>query len=117
MLAFLIVLENVLAVTAQLCLRRGATRLADAALSPSIVLEPFRNPYIFSGLVFHGIAFFVYVFILSKLRLNVLYPVATGLSILLITLASVVILGERIGIAQVCGILAIAGGIGLVFTS
>jgi multidrug transporter EmrE-like cation transporter len=117
MIALLIVLENILAVAAQLSLRRGAMHLQDATLSVSIVLEPLRNPYILLGLVLHGLSFFLYIFILSKLRLNVLYPVTTGLSILLITILSVWLLGERLGAAQLVGIAAIAGGIGLVFTA
>ena len=117
MIPFLILLENTLAVAAQLSLRRGAARFESAPLSPSIFLEPFRNPYILSGLVLHGISFFVYIFILSKLQLNVLYPVATGLSIVLITILSVVLLGERLSAVQAVGIVAITGGIALVFTT
>jgi len=117
MILFLILIENVLAVSAQLSLRYGAARFEDAPLAPSIFLEPFRNPYILAGLVLHGLSFFVYIFVLSKLRLNVLYPVATGLSIVLITILSVALLGERLSTAQGFGIVAITGGIALVFTT
>ena len=115
MLPLLIVIENALAVAAQLSLRRGATRLASASLTPAIVLEPVGNPYILCGLLLHGASFFLYVFLLSKLRVNVLYPVATGLSIALITVLSVFLLGERLGPWQVVGVTAIVAGIGLVF--
>jgi multidrug transporter EmrE-like cation transporter len=47
----------------------------------------------------------------------VLYPVATGLSIVLITLSSVALLGERLSPTQGLGIAAITGGIALVFAS
>src|SRR6058998_1343023 len=112
MIPLLILLENILAVAAQLSLRHGAARFADQPLAPSILLEPVRNPYILCGLLLHGMSFF-----LSRLRLNVLYPVATGLSIVLITILSVVLLGERLSAAQGVGIAAIAGGIALVFTT
>ncbi len=117
MIALLIFVENVLVVAAQLALRRGAVRLEHVPLAPSIFLEPFRNPYVLSGLLLHGLSFFLYVFILSRLRLNVLYPVATGLSILSITILSVVLFGERLSAPQSLGIGAIAGGIALVFTT
>ena len=117
MIPLLVLVETVLAVAAQLSLRRGALRFANAALAPSILREPFRNPYIFAGLMLHGISFFVYIFILSKLRLNVLYPVATGLSIVLITAFSVLVLGERVSAPQVVGIVAIMGGMALVCTT
>jgi multidrug transporter EmrE-like cation transporter len=117
MLSILILVENLLAVTAQLSLRRGAAQFEGAPLTVSILLAPFTNPYIFSGLVLHGLSFFLYIFILSRLRLNVLYPVATGLSIVLITITSVLLLGEALTTGQAVGIAAIAGGIGLVFAS
>src|SRR5438128_1704801 len=68
MIPFLILLENALAVAAQLSLRRGAARFADQPLALSILLEPVRNPFILSGLLLHGMSFFLYIFILSKLR-------------------------------------------------
>jgi len=117
MIPVLILVENVLAVAAQLSLRRGAAAFADAPLSPAILLAPITNPYILSGLVLHGLSFFLYIFVLSRLRLNVLYPVATGLSIVLITILSVVLLDERLSAPQVAGIVAIAGGIAVVFTT
>ena len=117
MIPVLILLENALAVAAQLALRRGAVRLEHAPLAPSIFLEPFRNPYILSGLLLHGLSFFLYIFVLSRLRLNVLYPVVTGLSILSLTILSVVLFGERLSAPQALGIGAIAGGIALVFTT
>jgi len=117
MIALLVLIENALAVAAQLCLRRGAVRLEKVPLAPSIFLEPFRNPYILSGLLMLGLSFFLYIFILSRLRLNVLYPVATGLSMVSITILSVVLLGERLSAAQAIGIGAIASGIALVSTT
>lgn len=117
MIAVLLLVENVLAVAAQLSLRRGAQSLERASLTASILLVPFTNPFVFGGLVLHGLSFFLYIFILSKVRLNVLYPVATGLSIVLITVLSVALLGERLTAGQALGIAAIVGGIGLVFTS
>ena len=65
MIPLLILVENVLAVGAQLFLRRGAVRLEHAPLAPSILLEPFRNPYILSGLLLHGLSFFLYIFVLA----------------------------------------------------
>src|SRR3989442_15595839 len=91
MIPLLTLLEHARAVASHLSRRRGAARFADQPLALSILLEPVRNPFILSGLLLHGMSFFLYIFILSKLRLNVLYPVATGLSIVLITILSVLL--------------------------
>ncbi len=115
MIYALLVIEMCLAVAAQLVLRHGAKTLADHEFGLGIILEPFRNPYIFSGLALHGISFFLYVFILSRLRLNIVYPASTGGTIVLISVLSVFLLSEPLNGIQAIGILTIIVGIGLVF--
>ena len=115
MIYALLFVEVCLAVAAQLVLRHGAQMLADQELGFAIILEPFRNPWIFSGLVLHGVSFFLYIFILSRLRLNMVYPVSTGATIVLIAVLSVFLLSESFNLMQGLGILAIILGIVLVF--
>jgi len=115
MVYLLLFIETCLVVAAQLVLRQGAKALGDQELGLGIVLAPFKNPYIFSGLTLHGISFFLYVFILSRLRLNIVYPVSTGATIVLISILSVFFLSESLNTIQAFGILAIIVGIGLVF--
>lgn len=115
MIYALLVIEMCLAVAAQLVLRHGAQMLGDQELGLGIILEPFRNPWIFSGLALHGVSFFLYVFILSRLRLNIVYPVSTGGTIVLISVLSVFLLSEPLNGIQAVGILTIIAGICLVF--
>ena len=114
MMIFLVVLEMMIAACAQLLLRYGAMRLADRSLDLSIVLEPFRNVYIFSGLSLHGLSFFLYIYILSKLNLNIVYPIATGGSIVVISLLAALFLKERMNALQAVGVVTIIAGIMLV---
>jgi multidrug transporter EmrE-like cation transporter len=114
-LILLIVIETCLAVAAQLLLRHGAMRLQGQALAADFLLEPLRNFPIFAGLVLHGASFYLYIYILSRIRLNVLYPVATGASLVLITIFSVILLKEAISLPQAIGIVTIMVGIALVF--
>jgi len=115
MIYALLVVEMCLAVAAQLVLRHGAKMLGDQELGLSILLEPFRNPFIFSGLALHGVSFFLYVFILSRLRLNIVYPVSTGGTIVLIAILSVFLLSEPLNTIQALGIVTIIAGICMVF--
>ena len=115
MIYFLLVIEMFLAVAAQLVLRHGARMLEDQELGFGIILEPIRNPWIFSGLALHGVSFFLYVFILSKLRLNIVYPVSTGATIVMISVLSVFLLSEPLNMIQALGIVTIIVGIALVF--
>jgi len=110
-----IIIETVLVVVAQLMLRHGAIKLATPILSVGIVVEAVQSAWIMSGLALHGISFFLYVVILSRLRLNVIYPIATGASLVLITILSVIILKEKLAAVQVVGISIIMVGMVLVF--
>ena len=115
MLVTLIVIETLLVVVAQLMLRHGALKLEMPMLSSSIILETVQNVWIMSGLALHGVSFFLYVIILSRLRLNVFYPIATSASLVLITVLSVLILKEKMTAVQSVGIFIIMVGMVLVF--
>lgn len=110
----LLLLDIVLTVAAQLVLRIGAQRLAGQGLSLSLIFEPLKNSFLLLGIVLYAISFFLYVFILSKLQLNVVYPVATGTILILITLTSYFFFRETLGALQMLGITAILVGIFLV---
>jgi len=115
MLVTLIIIETVLVVVAQLMLRYGATKLEMQTLGVAMFVESIQSAWIMTGLALHGISFFLYVYILSKLRLNVFYPIATGATLVLITVFSVIILKEKLTAAQVAGISVIMVGMVLVF--
>jgi multidrug transporter EmrE-like cation transporter len=115
MIIALIVIEACIAAGAQLLLRHGAMNLQTDTLGLSIVLEPIRNLSILAGLILHAFGFFLYVYILSKLQLNVFYPIATGATIVLVAALSVALLRESLTFSQVAGIGTIVVGIFLVF--
>ena len=115
MIVILIVIEACLAAGAQLLLRHGALHLQKDALTFAIVIEALRNLSILSALIVHGIGFFLYVYILSKLQINVFYPIATGGTMLLVAILSVALLRETLTLAQGVGIVTIVIGIYLVF--
>src|SRR3989338_1348563 len=113
MIYWLLLLDIFLTVSAQLVLRTGAHRLSSG-LSLSIVLEPLKNIFLFTGLLLYAVSFFLYVFVLSRLQLHVVYPIAAGTTLVLITLASYLLLKETITIIQIIGIAAILIGVILV---
>src|SRR3990167_3577172 len=110
MIYWLLLLYIFLTVSAQLVLRTGAHRLSSG-VSLSIVLEPLKNTFLFTGLLLYAVSFFLYVFILSRLQLHVVYPIAVGATLILITLASYLFLKESVTVLQVVGVCAILLGI------
>lgn len=101
-------------VGAQLSLRVGAERMGGSGFSLRILAEPLKNSFLFVGLLLYAVSFFLYVFILSRLQLHVVYPIAVGATLILITLASYLLLKETITIIQIVGIAAILIGVILV---
>lgn len=114
MIIVLILLEIVIASAAHLFLRVGALNLEIEQFGWRMLIEPFTNLELFAGLTLLGISFVLYTFILSSVKLNILYPVTTGSTIVVVTLGSVFILGEPISALQIVGIVAVITGIALV---
>ena len=110
MIYLFLILDITLTVTAQLLLRTGARRL-PSEVSFALIPEVLRNWQILGGMALFGTAFFFYLFVLSRLQLNIVYPVAAGATLVLITTFSYFFLHESITMRQVAGIGAIAAGI------
>ncbi len=110
----LLMLDIIFTVSAQLMLRTGAKRIAGEGLSLGIIFEPFKNGFLFAGVVLYAVSFFLYVFILSRLQLNIVYPVSVGVMLVLITAFSYIFLKEALSTLHVVGIAAILFGVILI---
>ena len=110
----LLIIDIILTVAAQLSLRTGALRFGTQELSISLLLEPFKNIFLFLGLILYGASFFLYFFILSKIQLSVVYPIAAGSVLAIVSVAAHFIFKEMLTGVQVVGIFAILIGIILV---
>lgn len=116
MIYLLLILDICFSVAAQLLLRVGARRLSGD-FSFALIPEILRNWYLLGGMTLFGMSFFLYIFVLSRLQINVAYPVAAGTGLVLITAFSYFFLNEFLTMRQVAGIGAIAAGIFLVLMS
>ncbi|MDP3954678.1 MAG: hypothetical protein Q8Q06_04710 [bacterium] len=105
----------VFAVSGQILLKRGSMVVSEVLKSPkdivSFGLSMLKSANIMGGLVLFGIAFVMWVWILSKMQLHVVYPVSTALQIALLSLGSWLLLKEALSIVQVVGIGIIILGI------
>jgi multidrug transporter EmrE-like cation transporter len=108
------------AVASQFLFKKGmvAMGVIDFSLANLwlIIKGVFRSPYILIGLIFYSLGFLLWLFVLSKLKLSIVYPF-TALNIVLITLLSHFFLKESISILQVVSIVLICTGIVLLAKS
>ena len=104
-----------------LCFKKGASALNLSGFRfgfsgiVSMFLQVVRNGWLMAGVVLMALGFMVYVIALSRLRLNLVYPIFVTGGITLVTLGSFFILKEPLHLAQVLGMLLIVWGIFLLF--
>lgn len=77
----------------------------------SFIMSYLGNWQLMTGLVFFGIALIFYTKALEKYNLSIAYPVMTSCGLIIVTLWSVLIFGEKLSYLQFGGIFMIIGGI------
>ena len=101
--------------SAHLLLKKGMLIVGqlDFSLSNSINLlaQIFQILYLFFGLISFGLAFFFWLFVLSKLQLNIAYPIITSLNFCLVIVGSWFFFREELSIIQILGVGLIILGI------
>ncbi len=114
-----IVFSVVIASTAQIFFKKGILLLGDLDFSISGLWNklPYiiKNPWLVGGASLFLIGFFFYGFVLSKIQLNIAYPILTSAGIILVALGSWVFLGEALTTVQLIGMVLIISGIFLLF--
>jgi len=104
-----------------LCFKKGASMLNLGTFRFSVsgiismFLQVVRNGWLMAGVVLMALGFMFYVIALTRLRLNLVYPIFVTGGITLVTLGSFFILKEPLHLAQVLGMLLIVWGIFLLF--
>lgn len=110
-----------LTVAAHLSLKKGMTLIGELEFSLSnllnLIFQLFQNIYLFLGLLFFATAFFFWLFVLSRIQLNIIYPISIGLNFALITIGSWFLFKEYLSLFQIIGIGFIIFGIFLLLKS
>jgi len=103
------------AASAQVCFKRGVFSLGRLDFSFSkffgLIPQVFKNGWLIGGMVLFGISFLLWLFVLSRVRLNVAYPVSISLQVILIAIGSWILFKEYLSFPQVLGIGLIILGI------
>ncbi|MFI5012543.1 MAG: hypothetical protein ACHQAY_09360 [Hyphomicrobiales bacterium] len=97
----------------QLCFKTGADRLPSTATVIGKARALLTTPWLIAGLCIYAIEVFVWLKILSVAPLSIAFPIAS-LNFLGVTLASAVILGEKVGRPQWLGVWLVTIGVAIV---
>lgn len=105
-------------VSAHLCIKKGVLAFGtlDFSISNFLGLIPrvLQNAWLMGGLFLLGISFCLWLLVISRIKLNMAYPVATSLNFCLIALGSWLLFREQLLPTQILGIAIIILGIFLV---
>ena len=105
-------------VGAQLFLKKGVLALGSFYFSISnlmgLIPRVIQNIWLMGGLILLGIGFFLWLFVISRIKLSMAYPVSTSLNLCLIILGSWLIFKEQLLPVQILGVVIIVLGIFLV---
>lgn len=77
----------------------------------SLIWQIVQNIWILTGAFLFVISFLIWLFIISKLQLNIAYPIIIGSEVVLVSLASWFLFKEYLSFFQILGILFVVLGI------
>lgn len=101
--------------SAQLCFRKGVLKWGELDFSFSqvfsLIPQIFQNVWIMLGICLFGVSFILWLFILSRLHLNIAYPIVLSSEIIITTAAAWFLFKEYISPIQILGIVVIIVGI------
>lgn len=118
---FLILTASILTtVGAQLFIKKGVLGLEQFDLSLSgffnFIFGLLHNIWVMVGLFLFGLSFLLWIVVLSKFQLNIIYPVVVSLNFCLITVFSWFLFKEYLSPIQILGIMIIIAGTFLVLS-
>lgn len=114
--AFLLLIISIFTTaSAQLCFRKGVLKWGglDFSFSQALSLIPkiFQNAWIMLGIFLFGTSFILWLFILSRLKLNIVYPIALSSEVIITTVVAWFLFKEYLSLIQILGIVVIIVGI------
>ncbi|MDO8424409.1 MAG: SMR family transporter [bacterium] len=106
---------------AQILFKKGVSQWGalDFSFSRALSLIPqiLQNVWIMAGVFLFGVSFMLWLFILSKLQLNAVYPIALSSGVVITTIAAWIMFREHLLPTQILGIAIIIVGIFLLLKS
>lgn len=108
------------AASAQILFKKGISEFGRLEFSIAgvfnLIPRILQSPWLLTGMFLFGISFLVYLFVISKLQLGVIYPIVTSGGVILISLISWLLFKENLSTLQIVGIAVIIFGIFLLAT-
>ena len=98
---------------AQTMMKLGTRQLGAFGETPffAYLIKLFTTPLILLAIASYGFGVIFYMFMLSRLDLSFLYPMMTALGLIVTTVVSMALLGERVSVVRLGGIALMVLGV------
>ncbi len=116
---YLLVFASVLlAVAAQLMMKYGMNLFGKFPISQIIykIIPMVLNPWVFTGFVLFGLSSIIWLAVLSRMDLSLVYPMVS-LAYIVVALASMILFKENVNLVRWIGIFVICFGVFLISRS
>ena len=101
-------------IIAQIILKKGLILLGGIDFSSGVMVEIIRvmhSPYVMSAFFLQGIIALFWIYLLSRTQLVYLFTMSGAFFYIFLSLASWMVLGERLSLVQWLGVLLISAGV------
>ncbi len=105
---FMIIGITLLASTADVVLKIGASRAGGALTDPLVLIQ---IPWVWLGAALGLAAMALWIYVLSKHHISHAYPIFVGMTFLNISLAATIYLDERYSVRRLSGTVMVLAGI------
>lgn len=108
-----IVLVTIMTLGSQLILKKAIVEIGPLMEVDKMAffMAAFQSPYVIGAIVMQGMGFFLWIFVLTKLKLGVAFAFSGALFYILIAIASYYLYGEQLTLMQWIGLCLISGGV------
>ncbi len=114
----LLAVSILITAASQLLFKKGVLKMGELNFTfsgiISLISGIFHNIYLLVGIFLFGTSFLLWLFILSKVQLNVAYPVALSIEVTLVSIGTWFLFHESLSAFQILGIVFIIAGICLI---
>lgn len=107
---FLMVSSAVLAAGSNLMLRHGMSDHGSVNSNEQLIIGAISSPLVILGLVGYAFSYALWLFILSRIKLGVAYPIYVSSLVVMVLAGSILVLGEELTLPRIgSGLFVMAG--------
>ena len=110
----LIILSAIINSAANVLIKLGSKNMSSQKSIYGIFKFFCLNIPLLVGLLFFGLSFIIYAYILSKVNLNIAYPILISICFVMVNLGAFVFFNEKFSILHITGLVVILLGIWII---